>query len=196
MSKQPLEVAIQQGSKHEVSVALRNYKLPNGAVNYPAVLSIPVKQRLPEMAKNDFSGTSIMVGAGITMAMETMNLKNPLLPIQIVDLSEMIIDTAAEDNLSLEDVMLFLQKLVRGEYGKFYESMDIPKFMDFFEIYRQERHNALVQIRENQHLEYKGMGDGNRTTIKDGLDDHFANITGRLSDLKERLKEKANGNNS
>ncbi len=192
MLKQPLEVAIQQGNKHEVSVALREFKLQNGAVNYPAILSIPVKQRLPEMAKNDFSGTSIMVGAGITMAMETMNLKNPLLPIQIVDLSEMIIDSAAEDNLSLEDVMLFLQKLVRGEYGKFYESMDIPKFMDFFEMYREQRHNALMQIRKNRHLEFKGLGDGNRTTTKDDLDEHFASITGRLSDLKERLKEKMN----
>lgn len=189
-SRQNLTAAITTGDKHGVSVAIKAFKLPNGAVNYPAILSIPLSERLPQMAKNSFRETSTIVTAALTLAMEGMNLKNPMNPIQILDLSEAIIDTADEDNLSLEDVVLFLQKLVRGEYGKLYESIDLPKFMEFFEIYRLDRHNALNEYRLNKHLEYKGMGDTNRSTVINDLDEHFASFTGRLNEMKDKLKDK------
>ena len=99
----------------------------------------------------------MIVTAGLTMALESMNLIRPMNEAQVMDLSMMVIETASEDNLALEDLMIFLQKLVRGHYGSNYESMDIPKFMSKFEEYRQERHQSIVRIREEQHAQHKAL---------------------------------------
>lgn len=168
---------------------LRLYKGKHGEVNYPAVLSIPKDRRLPEIAQNDYKGLVAVTSAAITLALESMNLKRSMNAIQILDLTETIIDSSSEDYLAMEDVMLFLQKLVRGEYGAMYESMDIPKFMLAFETYRQERHSALKSIQENKHLEYKGMGDSERTNVQTDLEKHFAGMSNQMSGLKSRIAE-------
>ena len=109
------------------------------------------------MAAQDPKLADMIVTAGLTMALESMNLSRPMNEAQVMDLSMMIIETAAEDNLALEDVILFLQNLVRGQYGALYESMDIPKFMEKFELYRQDRHESFMRIREEQHSQHKAL---------------------------------------
>lgn len=94
------------------------------------------------MAANDPKKASAVVLVALETAMASMNLVRPMNAHQMLDLVEAILESSTEDNLSLEDLMLFLQKLIRGEYGPLYESMDIPKFMDHFEKYREERHRA------------------------------------------------------
>lgn len=83
---------------------------------------------------------------------------------QILDLADAIIDSSHEDFLAIEDVMLFLQGLTRGKYGALYESMDIPKFMEKFEIYRQERHTAYQDLKYEKHVQLKSMGDPERAS--------------------------------
>jgi hypothetical protein len=133
------------------------YKAQNGQENFPALLSIPTSERLPAMAAQDLQRTDMIVTAGLTMALEGMNLARSMNAAQVMDLSSAIIDTASEDNLALEDVVLFLQKLVRGHYGSNYESMDIPKFMGKFEEYRQERHESMMRIKEERDAQYKAL---------------------------------------
>jgi len=127
------------------------------------------------------------ITAALHLSMESMNLKRGLTVDQEIDLAEAIIDTASEDNLALEDLMLFLQKLVRGEYAPMYESLDIPKFMEKFEIYREERHQQCRRIREEQHIQYKKSGDTGRTTQVDELSEHFSSIGERMSEMKSRI---------
>jgi hypothetical protein len=180
--------AITQADKQQISVILRSYKFDNGAVNYPAVLSIPQESRIPELAKKDFQGTIAAIGAALTIAVESMNLVRGLNASQIWDLAEAIIDTSNEDRLSLEDFMLFLQKMTRGEYGKLYESMDIPKFMELFEKYREERWQELNKIKLDRHSQHKGSGISEKSSTRDPLDEHFYGMAGRLSELNEQLK--------
>lgn len=175
--------------KLEINLILRQYKTVSGLENFPALMSIPLSERLPELAKKDFSKAVALITVGLTMAFESMNLKRPMNEFQILDLAEAIVDTSAEDNLAMEDLMLFLQNLTRGRYEGMYESMDIPKFMEKFEIYRQERHEAIKLYRENKHLEHRSLGPSERTTQPDALEDHLANYTGRLSELKENLRD-------
>jgi hypothetical protein len=158
------------GNRREVNNAIQIFMLPTGGVNFKAILSIPTSERIPAMAVQDSMSTDIIVTAGITMALESMNLSRPMNEAQVMDLSLTIIDTAAEDNLALEDLMIFLQKLVRGQYGSNYESMDIPKFMSKFEEYRQERHQSMVRIREEQHAQHKALPVDDRYSeaISDG----------------------------
>lgn len=177
------------GNKHEISIVLRQYKTPAGAIKYKELLSIPTPERISELAKIDFPKTCMIITAGLTLAFEGMNLKRGMNAIQILDLAEAIIDTANEDNLALEDLMLFLQKLVRGEYAPMYESMDIPKFMEKFETYREERHQQLHQLRYELHNQYKTMGDTDKTSKRTQLDEHFYSMASRMSELNHQLKE-------
>ncbi len=176
------------GNKQQISLALRQFKEPSGVIKFNEVLSIPIETRIPQLAANDFGKVSMIIVAGLTLAFEGMNLKRGMNAIQILDLSEAIIDTAAEDNLALEDLMLFLQKLVRGEYAPMYESMDIPKFMEKFELYREQRHQELHRIRYEKESQFKSMGNPERTAKQDDLGEHFANMADRLSSLNSQLK--------
>lgn len=150
--------------KFAVIQCMKDFKLPTGGANYPALLSIPTGQRLPQLAKEDLKRTAALVTVGITSAMESMNLVRSMNADQIMDLTDAVIETSGEDNLAFEDVVLFMQKLVRGEYGSLYESMDIPKFMGKFEIYRQERHENMLSIREEQAAQYKALPINDRLT--------------------------------
>jgi hypothetical protein len=176
------------GNKQQISVALRQFKEPSGLIKFNEVLSIPTENRITKLAENDFGKVSMIIVAGLTLAFEGMNLKRGMNAIQILDLSEAIIDTAAEDNLALEDLMLFLQKLVRGEYAPMYESLDIPKFMEKFEIYREQRHQELHRIRYEKEAQYKTVGDAGRTSKTDELGEHFSSMANRLSTLNSQLK--------
>lgn len=187
--KPNLKNALQTGNKAQLQVVLRDFKTQGGSVNYPAIFSIPSEQRLAKMAENDFAGTLSLVTVGVTLALEQLNLKFPMNALQILDLSEAILDTSGEDNLSLEDLMLFLQQLTRGKYSPLYESMDVPKFMEKFELYREERHRAMVQLRENKHLEFKALGDPTRSTKPEtAFEEHLSQFTTKLSHMKDELK--------
>ena len=186
--------SLEAGNKREVATILKQFKLPTGAVNYPAVFSIPVTERIPALAAIDFTRVNLVVIGALTMAFEAMNQKRGMNEFQILNLAEEIIDTSSEDNLSLEDLMLFLQNLVRGKYKIAYESFDIPKFMELFEIYRQERHKTILELRENQHLQHKSLGNANRSCQSDALSEHFGNFANTMSTMRENIKELRNQN--
>ncbi len=187
VSTRNLIAAVQQGKKNEISKNLRQYKTQEGLVKYDAVLSIPRTERIPQLAAKDFDGVSMAITVALTLALEGMNLKRGMNAIQIVDLAEMIIDSAGEDDLAFEDLMLFLQKLVRGQYGTNYESMDLPKFMEKFEIYREQRHQELFRLIYERHDALKCLGPG-KSSRKDELGEHFANVGSQISNMKTAIK--------
>lgn len=181
--------AVQKGNKQEINLTLKTYKLDNGAPNFPALFTIPKESRLPELYKNDPEETCMIVTAGLTLAIENMNLKRGLNAGQILDLAEEILDSSVEDNLSLEDLMLFIQGLTRGRYGELYESMDIPKFMNLFGKYRDERWEEGIRIRDQKHEEYKNLGDKERSDRPmTALDQHMADYTTKLQAKNDEIK--------
>lgn len=124
------------------------------------------------MFKNNPKLTISILVAALTLAFEQMNLSRPMNEDQIIDLADTLIDSSNEDYFSIEDLILFLQGLTRGQYGMLYESMDIPKFMEKFEMYRQQRHDAYENIKYENQVNFKSMGD-----------------TERISDNEDREKE-------
>lgn len=166
-SKPNLISALQTGRKQEIIGCLKQFKYENGAVNYPAIFSIHSENRLPELAKSDYNTALTIVTAGLALAFENMNLARGMNETQMIDLADTVLDSSSEDNLALEDLMLFLQKLTRGEYGKLYESMDVPKFMELFEIYREDRFRAIQAVREEESVQFKAI------PINDRLSDMF-----------------------
>jgi hypothetical protein len=152
---------LETGNKLDLSVSLKAYKYPNGAVNYLEVMKVPHDDRLPGLiVKEGLERIHKLLGAAITLAMESLNLKQSFTAPQIFDLVDNILDSANEDYLGIEDVVLFLQKLVRGEAGKLFNSIDIPTFMTLFEKYRQERHEELLRFREEEQAQHKTAVNG------------------------------------
>lgn len=150
---------METGNRVEMNMVLKNYKTDLGAINFKEVLKIPSTDRIGGLVSaGGYQRICVMLSAGIQVAMESLNLSRPLTAAQTIDLADAIIDTATEDNLSIEDVVLFLQKIVRGETGTLYSSMDVSKFMNSFESYRQERHENIVRYREEKHAQSKIMG--------------------------------------
>ncbi len=158
------------GNKQDINLILRGYKNQNGSVCFPALFEIKMDDRLPALFKNEPAKIVSILAVGLTLSFESMNLPRAMNGSQVTDLAEAILDSSHEDNLALEDVMLFLQKLTRGEYGKLYESMDIPKFMEKFEVYREERFQAIKQFRYDQNVQHKALPVNDRIlTLRDFL---------------------------
>lgn len=178
-----------------VNIELRRFKTDSGAVNYPVLFDIPKTQRLAAMAKESLRDAIGRVTVALTLAFEVMNLARPMTAAQVVDLAEAIVDSSGEqDNLAFEDLMIFLQKLTRGEYGNLYESMDIPKFMGFFDKYRDERWEAALKLRDEREAYYKNLGDPDsydRTYRRDAspLGDQLAHFSGKVQAQKDEIRE-------
>lgn len=180
---------MQEGNSREMGIILKQYKTKEGIVDFPAVLSVPVEDRIAVMAKNDFNSVNLLIIGALTMAFEKINFKKSVNEFQVLDMAEAIIDEAEQDNLSMEDLLLFLQGMVRGKYQFSKDSIDTGRFLETFEQYRQERYEALLQYRENKHLELKGLGSSERSYKEDPLDEHFARLGNTINGLKESLKE-------
>jgi hypothetical protein len=151
------------GSTGEVHNQMCRYK-EKGEPNHLSVMqNIPKDQRLPQIAKiygNDKIAT--VLGKQITRTLLNFNLRVGMNTEQIYDLSLALIETAEEDNLAIEDIMIFLDGLPKFKYGKVYDRMDMPTFFEMLEVYREQRHQAYVNAKEEAHAQFKSMGDTNR----------------------------------
>lgn len=188
-STKELMNAMEAGDPMMVNTILRGYKLPNGATNYPQLLSIPVGDRLPGLAERyGRKAIHLQIAAAIEGAMEKINLKLAMNPDQVFELAETIIDSSTEDQLAMEDLLLFLQDLLRGKAGKIYDRMDIPFFMELFEGYRQSRHEAYQDAKYEQDQQYRAL------PINDRLSDMFPDEerNNMREALKVEMKMKAN----
>lgn len=179
---------MQAGDNRQMALILKQYKHKTGEINYPAVFTVPSIERLPALYEKDFMQATALVVGAITMAFEKMRFKNMDGKL-LNDIAEEVLDTSGEDNLSLEDLVLFLQGMVRGKYGVM-ENMSVSKFMKLFDEYRLERTNAICEFRLNEHLQFKGMGDSTRMNQPDPLAEHFSNMGARIAEMKNALSEK------
>jgi hypothetical protein len=153
------------GSNGQVFNEICRYKEKGEPDHLAVIQNIPKDQRLPQIAK--IYGTdkiATVLGKQITRTLSNFNLRVGMNSEQIYDLSLALIETAEEDNLAIEDIMLFLDGLPKFKYGKVYDRMDMPTFFEMLEKYREERHLAYVNAKEESHAQYKSMGDSNRTS--------------------------------
>ena len=85
-------------------------------------------------------------------------------PEQIMQLSYSLIEEAEADQLAIQDVLLFLDGMVKYKYGKVYDRMDMPTFFEMLEKYREERHQSYISGKDEANSQFKAMGDSNRTS--------------------------------
>lgn len=185
-NKSLLEI-LDKGDKIEVSMHLSQFK-EQGIVKFENILLIPSAERLPAITatREGRNRVFVAIAASIRSALSNLNLRYGLNDDQIIELSDQIIDQSHEDNLSLEDVLLFLQQLITGKAGKIYDRLDIPTFFELFETYREDRHKALKNIQYERHVNNKSLGPNDRAS--DEKDDRDAHREALADHLKKTYK--------
>ena len=131
----------------------------HGRVSMTRVLGLGPYERLPFLAKMPGMREDLItaIAASLKSAFSNLNLKFSMSESQVVELADMIIDQSSEDDLGLEDVLLFLEEMLTGKCGKIYDRMDIPLFFDLFEHYRQRRHEAVKAIRDEEDAQFRAL---------------------------------------
>jgi hypothetical protein len=141
------------------------YKEKGEPLHMKVIELIPVSERLPALSKiygND--KIAAVLSKQITKSLNNFNLRVGMNPEQITDLSYAILDEAESDQLAIQDILLFLDGLPKFRYGKVYDRMDMPTFFEMLEKYREERHQAYMNGKDEAHAQFKAMGDSNRTS--------------------------------
>lgn len=192
---------IQAGDKIAVNMHLSKFK-DRGIVVFDKVFSIPSSERIPALAKNEETRYQLLVAlsASLKSAFGNMNLKMGMNEDQIIELADCIIDQSQEDNLSLEDVLLFLQELLvgktiseNGKEGRIFDRMDIPKFFELFEVYRQKRHEEIIHTREEQNAQFKILG---KDITRPPIEDDKSIDTKTFLELMQTVYEEKHENNT
>lgn len=182
------KIDIQPVDKIGLGMELKRYKTERGLIDYGGLMAIPKENRLPALAEKDMRGTVTMIAVAITLSLEALNLKRGMNAIQIVDLAEAIIDDAAVDQIGIEDVLLFLQKLTKGEYGELYESLDTVKFMHHFNKYRDEKWEECIKIRDAKHDEHKSEGGARENRKVTQFDNLLQGYATKLQAKNDEIK--------
>jgi hypothetical protein len=153
------------GNNGGVHNELCRYKDKGEAMPLKIIELVPVSERLPALAKmygND--KIAAVLSKSVTRALNNFNLRVAMTPEQITDLCYAILDEAEQDQLAIQDVLLFLDGMIKYKYGKVYDRMDMPTFFEMLEKYREERHLAFMNGKDEAHAQFKAMGDSNRTS--------------------------------
>jgi hypothetical protein len=105
---------------------------------------------------------------------ELVNLKRPLTEKQIETIAMEVV--ARHFAMTIADVHVIFKKAINGEFGDFYESLDVPKVMKWFDLYFDERCEIGAQDSINSQFYDKGgnMTSGRMTT-------HFNNLQKQMT---------------
>lgn len=170
-----------------------------GLVDHTKTLAIPMGERIPALAKDPEGKIRVRAALSASILSAFGNIEKAKMSAdQILDLTDAIIDSAHEDQLSIEDVLLFLKDLIMGKMGKITEKLDMPLFFELFEKYRDKRYRTLEAIRYEQHLNLKNMGHAprNRNEVFLNRDEDGASVLGLMQTMYEDKKEGGDGSGS
>lgn len=157
--------ALAVGSTGQVFNEMCRWKDKGEPLPMMVIQQIPVKDRLPGLVNTyGMDKVSAILAKAINRALSNFNLRVGMNADQVMELSLQLIDSANEDQLAFEDIMLFLDGMIKAKYGKVYDRMDIPTFFEMLENYRDERHRQYVRFKDEQNAQFKSSGDSNRSS--------------------------------
>lgn len=129
----------------------------NGQLNVQKLLSIPRDQRIVAQATQNYPNMVAVLSIAAGMFLSSSGIDDDT----AIALAETIVSEAHEDHLSVQDVIVFLKGAAAGKYGRLsWGKVTVNALMDMFEQYRQGRHEYFMNLKEEQHAQYKAMGRG------------------------------------
>jgi hypothetical protein len=173
----------------QISAITRQY-MTAGSVDFTKVLSISLHGRIPNLTHvYGYEAIHKIVAALLKAFNDSMNLIRPMTDEQIFDCSEALVMTTEEDQLSIEDYVLFFKGAKEGKYGKILDRLDQQTVFSMLEEYRQERHRNFIRIKEEKEVSLKSMGSTERSNQPNPIAESMVQLGGRLNQMKEQLKE-------
>lgn len=164
--------------------------LNQGMVNFEKVLAISMHSRIPNLTHvYGIEAIHKVLAVLLTMFNNDLNLIRPMTVEQVESCSSDMLMTSEEDQLSIEDYVLFFRGAKQGKYGKILDRLDQQTIFSLLEEYRSQRHIEFVRIKESKEAQLKGLGPSERTVQNDEMATSFYNVVGRLSEMREKLKE-------
>jgi len=84
---------------------------------------------------------------------EILNLKNPMSETQMILASQLICEEFYM--LKMSELTLLFKRIISGQYGKFYERLDIPTILTCFRKYLEERFEIAIDESSRNHRDLK-----------------------------------------
>lgn len=140
---------------------MMKYYTVNNLPDYVKVLQAP--ERIPFLVKElgmETMGKIIM--AELTKFIQSYTVVRPMNADQIASCAYAIISTSEEDNLGLHDLVIFFEGAKQGKYGRVLDHIDQHVIFEMMEVYRQSRHEANINYKEEQHNRFKNVGPADR----------------------------------
>ncbi len=155
------------GSSGQIFNELCRYKEKGNAMPMKVMETVPVQDRLPGLVQTyGLEKITAVLAKTITKALSNFNLRVGMNSDQVYELALQVIDAANEDQLAIEDIMLFLDGMSKAKYGKVYDRMDMPTFFEMLEVYREQRHQEYMRFKEEQDAQFKSYGDTARLSTE------------------------------
>jgi hypothetical protein len=146
------------------NLALQQYSTADGA-NFEALLAVPLSERIPALISQ--YGLKRMHRLIKTILNEfcysialpkSKKLTETKTSVTACDL----ILVADEDQLSMEDLIVFFELSKNGKYGKFKTVLTHYSIMEKLEQFRQERYETYIRIKEQKEAEVRLLGPTER----------------------------------
>jgi hypothetical protein len=131
-------------------------------INFEGLLSIPLTERIPGLIKEYGLKRAHRL---IKMVLQEFCYSIPLpksaklSDTKIAACACDLILAAYEDQLSLEDLIVFFEQAKKGQYGKFKGTLTHFSIMQKLEQYRLDRSGTYYRLREAQEAELKKMNE-------------------------------------
>jgi hypothetical protein len=181
--------AMVKGQHEQISEIARHYTSA-GSVDFTKVLAISLHGRIPNLTHvYGYEAIHKLIAALLKAFNDSMNLIRPMTDEQIFDASEALVMTTEEDQLSIEDYVLFFKGAREGKYGKILDRLDQQTVFTMLEEYRDQRHKQFVRIKDEKQIEHKTTGATKRSNQPNPIAESMVQLGGRLNDMKEKLKE-------
>ena len=159
-------------------LAVKQYSTADGA-NFEALLSIRLSERIPALI-NEY-GLKRMHRLIKTILNEfcysvALPKSKKLTETKTSVVACDLILVADEDQLSMEDLIVFFELAKKGKYGKFKSLLTHYSIMKKLEQFRQERYETYIRIKEKREAEVRLLGPAERispepTPIKQVFED-------------------------
>ncbi len=110
-------------------------------------------------AANGPEKVEALIKAYLVQLTELVNIARPLNQTKIDAIAWRVVQKYAV--LTVADINFVFNAAINGDYGSFYESLDVPKVMTWFATYFQERCNTAAEMSQSEAINDKG---GNYTS--------------------------------